>query len=548
MSEPQQHDSPPADAAAAAVSPQETIRAAAAAAAVVDLDDFRPEESGGGSDIVARCARLPMNDTGNARRLQLHYGHRLMHVEGMGWLAWVGTHWSQDDGERLSKLWAQQTAARIRKEARLLEDEGPMDGELPADFAKRLEARRKWSLTSGMHNRLEAMRKEAVPHLTVDVDTLDARPDLFNVGNGTLELLVEGEEGERVGRVEFREHRPEDRLTRLSPVDYDPAAKAHRWDTFLVETQEDYERRLYLQRVCGYVLTGETREEKVFLSYGLGSNGKSKFWEAVGSVMGTYAITLPFETFLADERRTGGQPTPDLARLPGVRLALTSEPEGGATFSEGMIKRITGADKLPVRPLFEPQFEFLPQFKLSASFNDKPKVRGQDHGIWRRLDLIGWDQMFVEVWEAEAHPGKPFKDKNLKAALARELPGILNWMLEGFLMWAGSGIATPDSVRAATDEYRSDSNPLGQFVDACTEPPAPGGPWTRAAELFEAYKAWCRREAVDPLSNTAFGRRLGAMGIGKTKAGSVYWALTIKDTTLLAPQGGPSHAAAADYD
>lgn len=534
MSEPQ-HDEAPEGAAAAAVSPEDAIRAAAAAATVVELDDFRPEDGGGGGDALVRCAKLPMNDTGNARRLQIHFGHRLMFVKGLGWLAWVGSHWSQQDGERLSMLWAQMTAARIRKEVRVLEEEGRLPDESDKAFAERLAKRAAWSIASGNHARLKAMRAELEPHMAVDVRTLDARPELFNVANGTLELVVDGD----VGRVEFREHRPDDRLTRMSPVVYDPAAKAPRWERFVAEVQPDYERRLYLQRVSGYGMTGWTKEEKVLLNYGTGSNGKSTYWEVVAEVMGGYAVTLPFETFLADDHRTGGQATPDLARLPGVRLARTSEPEGGATFSEGMIKRITGTDMLTVRPLYQDQFEFRPQFKLVASFNAKPKVRGQDHGIWRRLDLLGWDQMFVDPWETEAHPGKPLKDKGLMEALRGELPGILNWMLEGFVMWGGSGLATPESVRSATDEYRSESNPLGQFVEACTQ----RGGWTRAAELFAAYKAWCRREAVDPLSNTAFGRRLGDMGVEKTKMGSIFWGLTVTDDGLLSQQ-----AAAAEYD
>lgn len=297
------------------------------------------------------------------------------------------------------------------------------------------------------------------------------------------------------------------------------------------ETHPNIEQRLYIQRAAGYSMTGWTREEKVFLQWGQGSNGKSVFMEIEGEVFGSYAVALPFETFLANEHRTGGQATPDIVRLVGARLCRTSEPEGAATFSEAMVKRITGTDKMQARPLYEAQFEFRPQFKLWAAFNAKPKVRGQDHGIWRRIDLVGWEQTFVDPWETEAHPGAPLKDKGLMDDLRRELPGILNWLLEGFREWGRNGLDTPECVRALTSEYRQESNPLGQFIESCCKV---GTGWIQAARLYKAYAAWCRREAFDPLSQTAFGRRLRDMGIQREKYGTMHWGVELTDGDLLA--------------
>jgi putative DNA primase/helicase len=78
-------------------------------------------------------------------------------------------------------------------------------------------------------------------------------------------------------------------------VSYADGAEAPRWRQFVSEVQPVYEDALYLQRMAGYGLTGETREEKVFLSYGEGSNGKSTYWEVVGDLMGTYAVVIPPE-------------------------------------------------------------------------------------------------------------------------------------------------------------------------------------------------------------------------------------------------------------
>jgi putative DNA primase/helicase len=537
------HPAPRAPEAAAASSdgdgPEQAIRDAAAAAEVVEISDYSPPaESGGGGELLHRCSRLPQNDTGNAGRLKLRYGHRLIWVEGWGWLAWVGSHWSSTDGERLAKTWAQRTAALIRKEVGVIEAEGPHPVEDDKAFEKRVAARRAWANTSGMWPRTKAMLEAAAPHLAVPVERLDARPELFNVANGTLELTV-SDTGDALpeGAWQCREHRPGDYLTRVSPVVYDPDAPAERWRRFVAETHADEEQRLYVQRAAGYTMTGHVREEKIFLHHGGGSNGKSVFLEVLAEVFGSYAISLPFETFLVDERRSGGQATPDLARLPGVRFCRTGEPEGNAQFSEAMVKRITGADTLQARPLYGAQFEFRPQFRLWAAFNARPRVRGQDHGIWRRIDLVGWEATFIDPWERDKFPSAPRKDTRLMEALRGELPGVLNWLLEGYREWGRVGLATPECVRALTDDYRAESNPMGQFLSGCCR--VGGDRWTQAARLYRAYAAWCREAAIDPLSQTGFGRSLRQMGVERSKIGTVSWRVEIVDDDLIRDLDGP---------
>jgi putative DNA primase/helicase len=275
------------------VAPAEAfIRTAAAAAEVVEFSDYT-EDSGG--SVIERCSIYPQNDIGNAKRLREHYGTRLMWVPGRGWYAWIGSHWSRADGARLAQIWAQRVAGLIRKEVKVLEAGGPLADELPADFAKRLQARAKWSVTSGMAPRLKAMLEVLAPMVSVEVDELDQLRYAFNVENGTLDLMIEDDGADKVGRWALRPHDPADRITNLAPVSYADGAEAPRWRQFVSEVQPVYEDALYLQRMAGYGLTGETREEKVFLSYGEGSNGKSTYWEVVGDLMGTYAVVIPPE-------------------------------------------------------------------------------------------------------------------------------------------------------------------------------------------------------------------------------------------------------------
>src|SRR5262249_26468125 len=153
-----------------------------------------------------------------------------------------------------------------------------------------------------------------------------------------------------------------------------------------------------------------------------GANGKSTTLSVMGHLLGDYSLTLPIQTFLHDERRGGGDATPDLARLPGSRLVAASEPERGARLSDAVVKTVTGGDKVVARRLFEGQFEFDPDFKLVLSVNEKPRITGQDEGIWRRVILVPFPASFAR--------GKA--EKGLRDVLVAEASGILNWLIDGY--------------------------------------------------------------------------------------------------------------------
>src|SRR5262249_5005445 len=160
----------------------------------------------------------------------------------------------------------------------------------------------------------------------------------------------------------------------------------------------------------GYCLTGDVGEQVMVLFHGRGANGKSTLLSLMAHVMGDYALTLPIQSFLHDDRRGGGDATPDLARLPGARLVMAAEPERGSRLSEAVVKTVTGGDKVVARRLFEGQFEFEATFKLVLSANEKPRITGQDEGIWRRVTLVPFaaaiarerrDKRLIEKLKAE---------------------------------------------------------------------------------------------------------------------------------------------------
>jgi putative DNA primase/helicase len=144
-------------------------------------------------------------------------------------------------------------------------------------------------------------------HARVSED-FDADPWLLNTPAGTIDL--------RTG--EMHGHRRQDGITKITTVAPNDGLAPH-WGACLATwTNKDAELIAFLQRLCGYWLTGSVREEKLVFIYGLGGNGKSKFMEAVrGTVGDDYVTGLAMETLMA---ASGDQHPTDVADLRGKRL------------------------------------------------------------------------------------------------------------------------------------------------------------------------------------------------------------------------------------
>ena len=479
------------------------VKAVAAARIVAS-----PPEDADSGRLNLELAGQVRNDIGNAERLVARKGADLAFVKDAGWYGWTGTRWSRADGDRLAQIAAQETAIAIFAEANAMRGAGPRKDaagnlkETAADHAERVAGHRKWAAASGKAERLAAMLRCAAPWLAKGIDEMDAEPFALTVANGTLELDE---------KVSFRGHERADWISRLAPVIYDPEAAAPRCRQLLDEVLPDPAVRRFVQTWSGYMLTGATVEQCLVLLYGRGQNGKSKYLEAMRGIMGDYAAALPSASLLHDDHRRGSEATPDFARLPAVRFVSTVEPRKGARLDEGFIKSLTGGDPIMERHLHHDFFEYKPQFKLCLAFNDKPTIRGQDKGIWRRLILIPFE---VEIPDDR-------KDKHLGDKLRAEYPGILNWALDGFRLWREGGLAMPERVASATAEYRDDLDQLGPFLAATCEPAA--GERVRFKDLYAAYCGWCHANAQSPLSASWLGRSLIDRGYPRVKSVDIYY-------------------------
>ncbi len=448
------------------------------------------------------------SDLGNARRLVRLHGEDLRHVRAhRRWYFWDLRRWREDttgEAERRAKA----VIDTLYKLASATPDE------------KRRKTLAQHAIRSDNALRVRSLLELAAtePAIVLRPEQLDAGPWLLNTLNGTLDV--------RTG--ELRPHRRSDYLTKLAPIAYNPAATAPRFTAFLREIMGgDPELVAYVQRIVGYALTADTREQVFFIFHGTGANGKTTLVEVLRSLLGDYARQANFATFLA---RRDDAIRADLARLAGARLVTAVEAEEGQRFAESLVKQLVGGDVITARRLYREEVEFRPTFKLFLAANHKPAVWGTDLAFWRRVRLVP----FTVTIPPER------QDRELLRKLRDELPGVLAWAVQGCRQWLAHGLGEPPAVVAATRAYQAEQDLVGEFLDDRCQFSHNGRATVDRVErkaLYVTYETWCRETGTPAISPKKFNERIRERGVRELKAhgGRWFWlGLDIKDATTTA--------------
>jgi putative DNA primase/helicase len=494
------------------------------------------DEDEGPSTEELRLHAPRTTDSANADAVVREHGRGFRYVlDWNAWLAWDGKRWDRAGARQRLIHFAMLTARtehyategrlRVLYEARRV---AALQGAKDDKVEKKITDEQrllKWHEQSQNSSKLEAVAKLLESRLQVTLSELDRDPWLLNVLNGTLDLRT----------AELRTHSQDDLITQIAHIEWNEHDRAPTWEAFVYGAMGGkLELVLYLQRLVGYSLTALTTEHLLAFFYGGGSNGKSTFVQAIREMLGEYACAAPRE--LLFERKGSGEHATELARLYGKRMVACSEIGEHTILDEAKVKDLTGGDAISARRMREDYWDFRPTHTLFISGNHKPTVRGNDHGIWRRIRLVPWT---VQV-EKEAI------DKDLPEKLRRELPGILRWCVQGCLEWQRIGLHEPDDVIEATKEYRSESDALGQFLVQYTVIETDARISRKA--LREKYESWCEEIGYQPLGAKKFAQRLkeekGVKDAGVRESGKVMngWAgIRLKTMLELIAESEPSN-------
>lgn len=429
------------------------------------LDEYSPERK---EQVKLKSRGSPLErdefnlvqsytDQDLALRFIQNYGDQFRFVPNwQRWLAWSGSRWVPENEENPV---AQAASAFSRKIA--IEVQETIKGTEGKRLASRI-------LDAGQPKRimqLASMQGEVIRR----PDIFDADPMVLNTKSGIVNL--------ETGRL--YPPSPSYHCIHITHSGY--GGKHTLWNEFLREaTGGDKEFEDYLQRVAGYMITGNTDEQMMFYFYGPTGTGKSTFQSILHRVMGTYSQPADVNEFMAtkNERHPAG-----LATLNGKRLVSCEETDKGRPWNEARIKLVTGKTPISARFMGRDPFVFLPQFKLGITSNHKPEIANLDAALRRRITII------------------PFRHKPPK--VVRQLQelivngeggGVLAWAVAGTKKWLERGLERPTVVEAATQEYFNTGDGLLEWLEDATE--REDGAFTSYDDLFNSWTQYCRKNNI----------------------------------------------------
>lgn len=433
------------------------------------------------------------DDTGNADRFIDRYGHLYKHSYITNkFYIYDGQKWKADDRGAIRKL-IDEMIENIKNE-KVLHSEDVTEEEAREAFQKY------YKKTRGTQSKKNIMN-ELMHRKTVTPDEFDKDDMLLNVANGYIDLTSR----------ELYKHDINRMFSQIANTDYSEKMQPSVWLDFLNDIfAGDKAIIRYIQKALGYSLTGSTREQVMFILFGKGRNGKSIFVETIAEILGDYSNNMQAKSLMV---KKNDNVNTDIARLSKARFVTSSEPNEGFRFDEGLIKQITGGDKVTARFLYAEEFEYTPKFKIWVSTNHKPIIRGTDDGIWRRLVLIPFD---VQIPEEKV-------DKDLKYKLLREAPAILNWMAEGAYMWMQEGLEMSDKLKAAVQKYRNEMDTLGQFIEDCCKVDKYSS--EKVSNLHQAYKTWSNDNLTSTkvLGMKSFSQKMEERFVKESKRDANYF-------------------------
>jgi len=419
------------------------------------------------------------SDTGNAELFNSIYGKDLRYDSDTDrWLQWrSGKHrWKElDEGVQLQyAIKAAGERFSISESYAVSEN----NERAKKEFAFAVRSRDLGKL----QNMLTLSR--ALPPIGNSKIKWDSFPHYLAVANGVVDLQTNT----------LRPGRRDDHITQGLNIPYDEKATCPRFIKFIKEiTLDNEELATFIQQAIGYTLTGSTNEHVFFMLHGAGSNGKSVLVNILGELLEGFSRTVRFRAF----EESTGDARRDLAELPGVRAVFASEGTELKSLDTSVIKQVTGGEPITTSRKYGHPFTYRPQFKLWLTTNKLPKVRDDSYGFWRRIIVIPFDATFEGS----------NRDNRLQEKLTKELPGILNWALQGAQRWYASNLNTPNSLIIKVMKYRNQEDEIANFISECTEK-SPGTE-TLAIDLYTAYTFWSMASGIKPFANAAFGRRLG---------------------------------------
>lgn len=297
----------------------------------------------------------------------------------------------------------------------------------------------------------------------------------------------------------LRQHSPRFYVHHAVPFPFDPkAATPARWLIFLRDLWPNDQSIDCLQEMFGYMISGDTRQQKMFLLVGPKRGGKGTIGRVLTRMLGRHNVAGPTLSSLGTNF--------GLQDLIGKPVAMISDARLGTKSDQSLITErllsISGEDLQNVDRKFLPPWSGQLPTRFVILTNELPRLANSSGALASRFVVLLLQHSFY----GKENPG-------LTDQLCEELPGIFLWALDGLQRLRERGhFKQPQSSKEAIREMEDLASPVGAFIrDKCSVGP---DLTVQVAELYRAYRAWCEEHGRQAVNQQLFGRDLRAVRPG----------------------------------
>lgn len=448
--------------------------------------------------------RVAANDTSNTKLFLQLFGHMIRFCPDLNqWYVWARTHWEPDVEGRVFEL-TEHVARRIREHA----------DALPADAANVMGQHANRSSSEASRRRIVSMSRSA-PRVIIRSEDLNEPDDTVTCPNGVVDLNT----------GELKPHDSTRMATACTLVDYEPDARSDLLDEWCATFMPDPADQRTLFAVLGRALRSGNDIRSLPLFLGHTTSGKSQLIGAVTRVLRGYTVTINASVFRGN---LDDRPRPDLIRAVRSRIAFAHEAAQTWDMHGDHVKKLTGADTLPVRTLYQEQVEIRPTFTPIIIANEMPRVKGADEALRRRIVVVSFDR---SLSSDQVDPRKRMIFENdpvtRRALLARIIAGARDTL--------DLTVRSERNVVALAEAF-DEVDHVGQFISWALEQGhlehvdanTPTSHCVKASDLHAWYVHWVRKhgdrsDRDGQMNMRAFGTTLRARGWEAAKVAGTRW-------------------------
>ncbi len=344
------------------------------------------------------------------------------------------------------------------------------------------------------------------------VDTTDKV--LVNLQNGTFSVNSEQQCLKKFDKGDF--------LRYQLPFEFNENATAPQFEKYLNEVLPDKSQQNVLAEFIGYIFIKQSvlKLEKALILCGTGANGKSVFFDIITHLLGTQNVSNYSLQSLTNE--TGYQ----RAQISGKLLNYASEIS--PSMDSTIFKQLVSGEPVEARLPYKDPFIIEHYAKLMFNTNHLPKDVEQNEAFFRRFIIIPFE---VTIPDNERDP------ELARKIISQELPGVLNWVLQGLnRLLQQKGFTKSEKVNAAIEEYKKQSDSVtlfleedGYIIDVSEE--------ISLKDMYLKYFDYCKTYRHKARASKTFSSRLRQLGykLERKRDGNVVGAKKISFNEVLQP-------------